>query len=233
MPTQERLDFLDEKRKEVVEYCIMSDVGTHSDAIKILDENPQMLNFEYFDKEENTHRGRNDKYRIIVRSPFIREPSKTDTEVCERVDQVVDMLKEFYGPLGIHVFVSRTVPSSCKGDRQKNVEYDFKTFLNTPPPPGYDKMVARALQTIRQSRFDSRSGRPTHDDLESSGRARDPLESSSRRPRSRSPKSGGSKSRRTRRRKHNRKTHHKRKHHSRSRSRSHAARKHKKYSRRH
>ena len=46
---------------------------------------------------------------------------------------------------------------------------------------------------------------------------------------------GGSKSRRTRRRKHrhNRKTHHKRKHHSRSRSHSRAARKHKKYSRRH
>lgn len=222
MPSETRPEYLERKRKEVVEECMQRNVGTHSDAKEILKQYPEMLYFE-----ENTHPGRTFEYRIVVRSPFVGVHSKTDKEVCDHVDPVVAMLKEFYNPLRVHVVVSSTVPKSCQGDRETHEENEFKTFLSSSPHPQYDKM---ALNTIRRSRFDSRSG--------TSASGID-LKSSSHRPREIDPglgalySKGGSKSRRTRRRKHrhNRKTHHKRKHHSRSRSR--AARKHKKYSRRH
>ena len=230
MPSETRPEYLERKRKEVVEECMKRNVGTHSDAKEILNQYPEMLYFE-----ENTHPGRTFEYRIVVRSPFVGVHSKTDKEVCDHVDPVVAMLKEFYNPSRVHVVVSSTVPSICKGSHH----------LHEHSPDSDDTRL-------------SRTGRPTYDSLKSSSRASGTdFKSSSRRPRDRSrdnydgtgmsqfgtgrKSDGGSKSRRTRRRKHNRKTHHKharkthhkRKHHSRSRSHSRAARKHKKYSRRH
>ena len=224
MPSLERMKYLEEKRNDVIKDVIRNVAESESNinAIKILKKYPQMLDFKYFDDKGQMRPSSNGDYGIIVvRSPFVRDASKHhDKEVCVRVEPVVAMLEEYYGPLGIRVVIGRTVPVSCQGVRETREEDEFETFLSRPPHPRYNEMALKALETIRQSRFDSRSGTSASGiDLKSSSR---PLERDH---------DGGSKSRRTRRRKHNRKTHHKRKHHSRSRSR--AARKHKKYSRRH
>ncbi len=150
---------------------------TNIDAIQILRDYPQMLEFKYFNPQDAGASRKDDNLDdnlIVVHSPFPKS-TKPDEEVCKHVEQVVALLAKIYDPVGlIRVILDDQIPKSCHGPRV---------------PWG----------------------------------------------------SGGSKSRRTRRRKHNRKTHHKharkthhkRKHHSRSRSHSRAARKHKKYSRRH